>query len=1174
MKINPILPRSIFALWVVMLWSGISAYSTPVKEGDVYHLQNAEDLLWFAKQVSVNGQSFMKALLTDDINLTGIEWVPIGKDPNQNSFWGKFDGGGHTVSGLNLTTQVKNGYQCVGFFGSLTHGSVCNLTVKGTITLSGGNNAFAGLIARAWDAQVENVHSQLVIKPSDSGYYGIGGVVGYAHDITSINNCSFSGSMQCSSSDAYGGIVGRCAVGVSLTNVANYGSLSANHAACIAGGIAGVADTEDFVLQNSLNVGRIEGDGNQVSALVGEIRSFAQRKCKNNYWLDATAKQASSGKTMNETYSCTMSELISGKVTYKLNEGQENTYWYQTIGPDAYPLLDSSHQEVFREGDKYVNTSSTGKVIDLVEKQLAYCDSVVAQNSIVDVYREVLLVIQEMEDEKEMLTYYYSLDDLRALIQASSNAYVRFNEQAESYRKMMNDITTTALEKQATLRTYLEEYVEPCETYPQGSLSYILKHHILGESGLAAECVWMANLFDILQNPQYSNRTDATPLLINPDFSQDFYGWQYIGCRFGWSESENLAKVEVTGDSLEVFQVLTGLKNGVYLLQMKGMCQPAQTSGSESLNHAATIYANNLSNYLAMGAENDGKASISHILTNVTDGCLFVGVKYPYTGNTGNHILMGETRLYYYGEISQAQAALNDVLASQTARATTLLLRYQPSNDKDYLYRPNFYSVLKDQLRQTIEEVELAQDNTHKYELVERYSRIFKEIFDCKMAYTDMMTSLKEFENKVENQMKEFLSEEQREEYLKACKHITDAYSEGTYSAEDARKLEELKSLSFMAEVSSTEPPQKNGYYQISNASHLMWFAETVNNGNGGINAQLVNDINMLGVLSWAPIGVSPERNSFSGTFDGQGHTLSGFFYSSKLGDWGLGGLFGSITHGTVKNLHVKGKMICQGGSCSMFGTIARAWNTKITNVHSSIEFIAQSTGYFGFGGITGYAHDGTIIEDCSFDGSIECNSGDSYGGIAGNTAVTTSILNCANYGSIINHNNGNRTGGLVGVADDASFRMQHCLNIGIVSSESGNPAALVAYLGNYKKEECFTNGWLTNVAPRDFNGKTMSGTFEVSSSELTSGSVCYKLNEEQEHVHWYQTIGEDPYPILNAEHGCVEKKGNNYINTGINNSQDESFKKAPVIFDLYGRRVQRMKHGLYIVDGKKMILQ
>ena len=143
---------------------------TVSEDGKTYEVYNAEGLKNIAKLVNEEWKSDINITLTDDIDLTGIDWTPIGIDYN-HQYTGTFDGGGHTITGLAVTGSD----QYAGLFGRIgSGGTVKNVTLK--------------------DVKIESNHS--------SG--NVGGVVGYSYG--NIENCSVSGSV--SSNSTAGGVVG------------------------------------------------------------------------------------------------------------------------------------------------------------------------------------------------------------------------------------------------------------------------------------------------------------------------------------------------------------------------------------------------------------------------------------------------------------------------------------------------------------------------------------------------------------------------------------------------------------------------------------------------------------------------------------------------------------------------------------------------------------------------------------------------------------------------------------------------------------------------------------------------------------------------------------------------------------------------------------------------------
>ena len=98
------------------------------------------------------------------------------------------------------------------------------------------------------------------------------------------------------------------------------------------------------------------------------------------------------------------------------------------------------------------------------------------------------------------------------------------------------------------------------------------------------------------------------------------------------------------------------------------------------------------------------------------------------------------------------------------------------------------------------------------------------------------------------------------------------------------------------------------------------------------------------------------------------------------------------------------------------------------------------------------------------------------------------------------------------------------------------------------------------------------------------SGEICYLLNDDNQDANsiWFQTLGEDAYPVLDKTHKVVLYDAyNGYHNPsqdeedGIDEIQDSRFKiqNGDAIFNLAGQRISRLQKGLNIVSGKKVVI-
>ena len=106
---------------------------------------------------------------------------------------------------------------------------------------------------------------------------------------------------------------------------------------------------------NCLNVGDVKMiNGNKPDyggAIVGRLRSHANSKFENNFWLEGSAARAYGENTVEAT-AVNAEQLASGEVCFKLNGEQTEINWFQTLGEDTYPTLDDSHLQVFFDAEK------------------------------------------------------------------------------------------------------------------------------------------------------------------------------------------------------------------------------------------------------------------------------------------------------------------------------------------------------------------------------------------------------------------------------------------------------------------------------------------------------------------------------------------------------------------------------------------------------------------------------------------------------------------------------------------------------------------------------------------------------------------------------------------------------------------------------------------------------
>ena len=184
---------------------------------------------------------------------------------------------------------------------------------------------------------------------------------------------------------------------------------------------------------------------------------------------------------------------------------------------------------------------------------------------------------------------------------------------------------------------------------------------------------------------------------------------------------------------------------------------------------------------------------------------------------------------------------------------------------------------------------------------------------------------------------------------------------------------------------------ESDGSYTVTSADGLMNIAELVNGGKSDINITLDTDIDLTG-KDWTPIGTDYD-NSYKGTFDGGGHTITGLTFTTNDE---YAGLFGWLNRaGTVKNVVMEGVQITSnqiyGGSIG--GVVGYSWGT-IENC--SVSGSVSGTVYVG--GVVG-AQIGGSITGCSSSATVKGTV--DVGGVAGQTNSSATLTACYATGNV-----------------------------------------------------------------------------------------------------------------------------------------------------------------------------
>ena len=222
---------------------------------------------------------------------------------------------------------------------------------------------------------------------------------------------------------------------------------------------------------------------------------------------------------------------------------------------------------------------------------------------------------------------------------------------------------------------------------------------------------------------------------------------------------------------------------------------------------------------------------------------------------------------------------------------------------------------------------------------------------------------------------------------------------------------------------------ESDGSYTVTSADGLMNVAELVNGGKTDINITLDKNIDLTG-KDWTPIGTDYD-NSYTGTFDGGGHTITGLTVTTNDKYAGLFGYLGNFNNGaaTVKNVVMEGIQITCNHRLGYAGGVAGfSWGTiENCSVSGSIS------GTMSVGGVVGVQRDRPIT-GCSSSATVKGTL--NVGGVAGQTIFGATLTACYATGNVIieiDRTQDISGGGLVGFNDGIS--LLSCYATGNVTS-------------------------------------------------------------------------------------------------------------------------------------------
>lgn len=1061
------------------IWSGnnVSDDYAPQAVNGTYQISNAVELAWFAQQVNNKKNTGINAVLTSDIDLGNLEWTPIGR--SGAVYYGTFNGQGHTVYGMNIKVESSADKEDKGLFGyGENTAEISNLTVKGSITGKGNKvyNSGTGYggIAGQFGGRITGCTSYVDINLDA---YNVGGICGYG---VYVSNCVNNGNVK--GGNSVGGIVGRTYQDGIITYSHNTGTIKGGGAV---GGILG--SMEGGIIRNCYNIADVDGNLGSAGGIAGSV-SGTDETITNVY---------NTGDIFNDTGVSTGNAAggLVGSMGYNTSSGTgSGGASYEGIISNGYSIGSITN------GGALVGKLSGGKLYNCyAASSLEMCGRTMTSNTSLN--RCVNLGADGMSELKS-----YAAKLGSAFCEDTSNVNGGFpilgtSTDSADLSSLKTDAITTLWKENKTVykkSEYGKQY--------NALLKEVQNQQSIIEAAASAE-----EVSELLEAAKAA--ISAVPTELELQRTESVNALQKI-------IDENLYNEEKQAEITELFE------------KAKGKIAKAKTAAdvsalekeyAEKMANIATYPQGAITDLeshmteLAKDADTVQKLQLQALLNKASDK-----IKAAETKESIDDIV-GEYRQLMAESMSEASlpgvaVTEDDALAAAKEIAYNEVLAAISAGLEDD-YREGHWENIKNICGKAASDIAKAETAEAIENARDEAVKAIKDVpVDASLAAAEgkLQASKDAAYEKLAALEKdaEAFSEKDRAEAAELLGKARDNISAVTMDMTSAGKLEENleKAIAEVGELLSaaeksiadmtdklektgwtedtTEPELEDGWYLVGKPQELAWIAEYVNSADdssikNSVNIKLTSDIDLSGSM-WIPIGI--DAKPFSGTFDGQGHAVSGMNVSAK--EYG-NGLFGYTRSAEIKNVTVSGTIKAHSASASKVvkagGIAGAAECSKITDCISNVRIASASKtsdswSYLPYlGGIVGYAEGGysgkTIISGCTNNGDITAGVYKNIGGIAGFAGRNTQIIKCSNAGNMtgdtcadVNPNTNskrpNGIGGIIGYASGENVNVSHSYNSGNVSGMHyvGGLIGQVSSSGSSDKATCVNNSYNSGI--------------------------------------------------------------------------------------------------------------
>lgn len=383
-------------------WDGTAVAFTQGRgtKEEPWLIENAEQLAYLAQQVN-NGTDYEREhfLLVSDLDLGGKEWTPIGTDGNP--FWGGFDGGGHTITGMTITGKEAS---YVGLFGECHNFTTASSYIK-SVTVKGANisgKSFVGAIAGV-GANISDCYS---IENTICARRQVGGVCGSL--IGNISGCYNSSSV--SGISTAGGIMGTASYEGNVGNGVvqycyNIGAVTVSQQDSYVGGITG-ASANRYDISNCLNCGKITGNGKNVGGIAGSTDSNDMNFIGNCYY-NSDLNNAGVGEGASDK----VIPLTTSQLCGALPEGLNSTIWNEGSVDTNTAVATGTGSRFGTAKETYINLTKVAKIGEMKAASVPVYNYVTTNGDDWDIYtlittaEEFVAIGQDRDETKWSANY-------------------------------------------------------------------------------------------------------------------------------------------------------------------------------------------------------------------------------------------------------------------------------------------------------------------------------------------------------------------------------------------------------------------------------------------------------------------------------------------------------------------------------------------------------------------------------------------------------------------------------------------------------------------------------------------------------------------------------------------------------------------------------------------------